>query len=356
MTGRSAGVASGPRRRGPGDTLARAVRDTWSAEAPTARARALSALLAPASGLWWGATRLRNAWYDRAGGRTVPDIAVISVGNLVVGGTGKTPLVSWAVARLRDAGLRPAVVLRGYGRDEILLHRRWHPDVPVHADPDRVAAVAAARGGGADVAVVDDGFQHRRLARDLDVVLLAAEDPVPGRCLPSGPYREPVRGLARAGAVVVTRRTASAERAGEVARAAAVWTDAPVARVLIRPGRWLDLGGRGAPPPDGPILVAAAVARPEAVRAAVAAALPGARDVEILPFPDHHEYAPSDVALLRARGAGRTVVVTEKDAVKLEGLEGLPADVRVLAAELAWEEGEPALEARILAAARGSGA
>ena len=111
--------------------------------------------------------------------------------------------------------MTPALLLSGYGTDEVLLHRSWNPSVPVLADPDRVAGARRAVRDGASTVVVDDGFQHRRLARDLDIVLLSVEDPFPGGVLPVGPYREPAESLARAHAIVLTRRGASIEAARE---------------------------------------------------------------------------------------------------------------------------------------------
>ena len=170
----------------------------------------LASVLAAGPALLFGAVvRVRNALYDRGWlpARRAP-LPVVSVGNLTVGGTGKTPVAAWIVRRLSERGHRPALVSRGYGRDELALHGRWNPAVPVVASPDRAGAAREAARRGADVAVLDDGFQHRRLARDADVVLLAAEERFPGRMLPAGPYREPSRALRRADLIVVTRKAA----------------------------------------------------------------------------------------------------------------------------------------------------
>jgi tetraacyldisaccharide 4'-kinase len=267
----------------------------------------------------------------------------VSVGNLAVGGTGKTPVAAWAARALAAAGLKPALLSRGYGRDELLLHHRWNPDVPVLADPDRVAAARAALAGGARAAVLDDGFQHRRLARDVDLVLVAAEDALPGRLLPRGPFREPTSALGRAHGVVVTRRTATeaeAEaRAGEVA---ALFPALVLGRAALVPHGWQTLGGAPAPAPEGPTLAVTAVARPESFAVQLEAAT-GA-PTELLAFPDHHEFTPDDVKAMRARAGERTVVVTEKDAVKLQPYEAMlgPA-LRVLSLSLRWEAGEAAL-------------
>ncbi|MBT8488149.1 MAG: tetraacyldisaccharide 4'-kinase, partial [Gemmatimonadetes bacterium] len=177
----------------------------WRGEAGLSGAF-VSVLLFPLEGLWRLVTRVRNRRHDRAVAPRVDGLAIVSVGNLAVGGTGKTPVSAWVVSVLKNSGYRPAVLLSGYGEDEVALHRAWNPDVAVFAAADRGEAAKAARAEGCDVAVVDDGFQHRRLGRLLDVVLLSAADPLPGAVLPRGPYREPLSALRRAGVVVVTRR------------------------------------------------------------------------------------------------------------------------------------------------------
>jgi len=274
---------------------------------------------------------------------------VVSVGNLTVGGTGKTPVASWIVGLLEAGGRSPALVSRGYAADELLLHRRWHPGVPIVADPDRVAATMRARGAGADVAVLDDGFQHRRLARDVDIVLVAAEEPWPGRLLPRGPYREPPGSLGRADAVVVTRRTAPPEDAAALAsrlnKEHGPFDACAVA--CLEPGGWSELQGGAADAPEGPVLAAAGIARPEAF-AEVVRRLLGV-DVELVAFPDHHPYDRADVAELRARAGGRTVVITEKDAVKLAPLAKDLGPARVLELVVRWERGEAELKDLITA-------
>ncbi|HSG46257.1 MAG TPA: tetraacyldisaccharide 4'-kinase [Longimicrobiales bacterium] len=347
------------------------VRRMWRGEAG-AGGRTARALLLPVEGLFRLGVALRERRYRRGSPRirNAP-IPVISVGNLSVGGTGKTPVASWVVDRLRAAGATPALVARGYGEDELLLHRRWTPGVEVVADPDRHAGVVAAASRGATVAVLDDGFQHRRLGREADVVLVAAEEGLPGPLLPRGPFREPGRALGRAQAVVVTRKEASESRAREVAaQAAELAPGAVVARLWFRPGGVRPLGvapvsaesPRGVPgarpgeapallPPVGPVLVATGVARPESVVAAVQAT--GLEVGGVEPFPDHHDFTAADVERLIRLAGGRTVVVTEKDAVKLERLPAAAgADIRILEQELVWEAGQEGVE-RLLAAALG---
>lgn len=161
------------------------------------------AMLRVLEGLYARGVALRNTRYDRSGPRAVLDIPVISVGNLTVGGTGKTPFVIELVKRLDRMGLSPAVVSRGYKaaegqpNDEERLIRESCPSVVCICDPDRAAAGQFARTKfGADVIVLDDGFQHRQLARTLDIVLIDATCPFGfGHLLPRGLLREPVGSL-----------------------------------------------------------------------------------------------------------------------------------------------------------------
>jgi len=158
--------------------------------------------------------RLRNGLYSRrwlsVHRARVP---VLCVGNLTAGGTGKTPLVAWLAHLLTEKGLRVAILTRGYKTqkgtlsDEPAELASACPGAAVIVNPDRVAGAAeAVRSHGAQVLLMDDGFQHRRLARDLDIITIDATAPFGyGRLLPAGLLREPVSGLARAHAAVITR-------------------------------------------------------------------------------------------------------------------------------------------------------
>src|SRR5262245_27319852 len=187
------------------------------------------ALLSVPALLYGGAVRMRNLFYDRNGAVVRAGLPVLSVGNLTAGGTGKTTMVAYLARRLRDWGRAPAVVSRGYGGragrgplvvsrggralvgpelagDEPFLLAETLPGIPVVVGSDRIAGAAATKELGADVVVLDDGFQHRRLARDLDIVPLDAAGPFANyHLLPAGPLREPISGLARADVVVITR-------------------------------------------------------------------------------------------------------------------------------------------------------
>src|SRR5438067_5843920 len=173
----------------------------------------------PAASLFGAVVRARGLLYDAGMLASTPlALPAIGVGNLTVGGTGKTPVAAWLARRLLERGASPAIVLRGYGDDEPRVHATLNPDVQVLVDADRVRGVAEAARRGADVAVLDDAFQHRRARRTLDVVLVSAElGTRHARMLPAGPYREPLVALRRASVVVVTRKSSTIAEA-EVVR------------------------------------------------------------------------------------------------------------------------------------------
>lgn len=285
------------------------------------------------------------AWGVRSS--THVPIPVISIGNVVVGGTGKTPVSAWICRRLVEMGRRPALLTRGYGMDEVALHRRWNPDVPVHIDADRVRGARDAEASGADVLVMDDGFQHRRLARDLDIVLVSAEQPTSWRLLPRGPYREPPSSLSRADAVVLTYRSASAEKVQAwEARVAYLAPQATYASLRLVVHRWMSISGEDRGAPQGDLLAVCSVAEPASFVRMLALETVGS--VELMAFADHHAYESRGVDRIRKAAGSRTIVTTEKDAVKLEALvdDRLP-DVRVLALGLEWRSGLDAFEARL---------
>ena len=209
----------------------RAMARIWESSSPAARAA--RAALPPASWGYGGGRRrpqrgVRRGWL-RSHALALPSV---SVGNLTVGGTGKTPVSAYIAARLVERGLKPAIVMRGYGNDEALVHARLNPDVPVVIAADRVRGALDARAMGCDVAVLDDAFQHRRAKRDADIVLFRRiHGARPPRC-------RRVRGANRwvAGARVADRRDAKECVAGARTRtaharaavcAAGWWRDRP---------------------------------------------------------------------------------------------------------------------------------
>lgn len=297
------------------------------------------------------------------------DAPVISVGNITAGGTGKTPLVVWTVRWLLRQGVRPAILSRGYGEkarppkggttnggtanggdsDETLLYRRQAPGVPHVVDSNRYrGGLRAIAEHGAECLVLDDGFQHLALGRDLDVVAVDALAPFGyGRLLPRGLLREPLKGLRRADLIVLTRcDQAAREQVREVVRQVrALGVACPIAESEHRPAcirehpgsgelelGWL-LGRR--------VWAFSALGNPAAFVRSLQAL--GAEVLGHEAYRDHHWYQPEELEAIarRAVEAGaEAVVTTEKDAVKLGPFpEGAPPAF-VLAVELAVTRGE----------------
>lgn len=291
-------------------------------------------------------------------------IRTISVGNVSVGGTGKTPFVRWCAGELAAAGHRPSIALRGYASrggasDEAEEYRDLMPGTPLAVGGDRAAAIAAMRvaNPAVDCVVLDDGFQHRRLARDVDIVLVDAARPaLGGRLLPAGWLREFPSVLRRADHVVVTR----AREADEPALAALVeamhgrppmawtrydWTGLRVAcegSVRDEPVDWV----RGRP-----VVAAAAIGNPGAFLAQCEASGARVRSSEIR--PDHAAYDRAAVERLAARArelADPVVLLTGKDWVKVREHAAGVAGVRwaVPTMGLRFLSGEHALRAAVL--------
>jgi tetraacyldisaccharide 4'-kinase len=313
--------------------------------------RALSLASAPASWAWTGLHGMR-ARTARGRARRVPGLHVVSVGNLAVGGTGKTPITRWIASELLANGLPTCVLVGTTGSDEAELHRRWNPGIPVFVDRDRAASAGRARVQGARAVVLDDGFQHTELDRDFDLVVISADDPFPGHVLPRGPYREAASALGRADAVLITRRAAGPERslaaADFVERA---WPGLVAGILSLAPGDFVGFDGEPVATPAGDVMAVCAVARPDAFAAAVRGMTGGG--VRLVAFPDHHRFERRDVERLRREAGGRVIVVTEKDAVKLaawreEGLAG--SEVVVLRDALHWDRGANETRARLMTA------
>ncbi|HUQ19342.1 MAG TPA: tetraacyldisaccharide 4'-kinase [Gemmatimonadaceae bacterium] len=252
-------------------------------------------------------------------------ITVVSVGNLSVGGTGKTPFAAWLAAELANRGARPAVVLRGYGGDEPLVHAHLNPQIPVVIAKRRVAGITEAVQLGATVAVLDDAFQHREAERAVDIALLAAEQwDSKVRLIPAGPWREPLSSVRRAALVVITRKTAATERVddlrGVVLRTA---PDVPVAVVHFEMG---SLVRATTTPSDEKLPLSVMRERSVIAVAGIGdskAFFQQLRDtgalVTPLDFPDHYRYTAADVSRILATGGApdALLVCTLKDAVKL---------------------------------------
>jgi tetraacyldisaccharide 4'-kinase len=302
--------------------------------------------LAPAEAVYRGAVHARGLAYHHG---VLPvsraAVPVISVGNIAVGGTGKTPFTHWLARHLQARGRMPAILHGGYAGDEPMLHRQWSPSIPVVVDRDRVAGATRAVAEGADVVVLDDGFQHRRLHRDLDLVLLAAERWAPDlRVLPRGPWREPATALHRADLVIVTRKTASLRTRDVVLRELDA-VGLRTAAVHLRPSGWRSVGdpaGELAAAPAESALLVCGVAEPTLVAGSAREA--GADVTSVMAFGDHHDYCEADVRHIVEVAAGRCIITTEKDWVKLESrLAGMR--VWLLTQEVVVEHGADTVEA-----------
>lgn len=301
---------------------------------------------------WAAAQGLKGLAYGTGLRRsTALDVPVLSVGNLAVGGTGKTPFVAWLALQLRAAGRTPGILARGYGdavidglNDEgAVLRHLLGPDVPQVQDPDRVRGGRALRAAHPDVDVVllDDGFQHRRIHRDVDLVLLDATNPLGhGHLLPRGRLRESPAALRRAHAVVITRTE----------RVAASALPAIEARIRPHLGEGVPVAyARGEPTPasladelsGAPVLAVCGIGNPAAFLGTLEDL--GARVVGRRILGDHEGLPPGawrDL-LAEARAAGaECVVTTRKDAVKVPDL---PAEVVVVDQALVVHGGEAEL-------------
>jgi tetraacyldisaccharide 4'-kinase len=349
----------------------------WSRAAGPA-ARLLAPPLLAAEALFRAGVAVRGALYERGLLRVErAGVPVVSIGNLAVGGAGKTPAAMAVASRLLARGRKVALLSRGYGAargdarvvsdgervllgadeagDEPALVARRLPGVRVLCGPRRAEIARTAVGAlGADALLLDDGFQHRSLARDLDVVVLDAADPFGnGRLLPAGPNREPRSALRRAGLVWLSRvdqaEPAALAALRELAREA---TGRPPVESRHAPLDVLDgrlSGGLGVGALRGKrVLLLAGVARPEGFRRTLAALGAEVRAERI--FPDHHRFGAREVEdALGAAAAARCelVVTTEKDAVRLPPeLAGDPR-LRVVRIEAEIVAGEDVLAAAL---------
>ncbi len=285
--------------------------------------------LIPLTWLWRAGMATDRALKRLRGCR--PEARVISVGNLALGGTGKTPMALWLCERLARAGVTAGVLTRGYGRkggakievfeagaaadvlavgeEAALILRQGKAQVGVGPDRCKVWRVMRDH-GGPEVIILDDGFQHWRMKRDADVVLIDALDPFRGGLLPLGRLREPFSALKRAAAVVITRTQSGREYQGLIKEIRKYSNTAPIFRAriaAIRP----DIG-------DGPVGAFCGLGQPAGFEQTL-------REIGIVPeffqvFPDHHRYTQDEIAGLRARAA--ILVTTEKD------LMNVPAALR----------------------------
>ena len=313
-------------------------------------ARVARAALVPAELLFGIVTSARAALYSSGVFASRPTaIPALSVGNLTVGGTGKTPLAAYFAAQFRRAGAHPAIVLRGYGDDEPLVHRTLNPDVPVVVSPDRLAGVESARRNGCDIAVLDDAFQHRRAGRVADVVVVSADTWRSNRqhLLPAGPWRERLPAVRRASLAVVTRKAVSRERAESVADAVVRAGRIPAAIVHLDASELREVSSRATASLDAlrgaSVLAIAGIGDPHAFAAQLTSR--GA-NVATAMFGDHYRYTAADARALGVRATRYDrVVCTLKDAVKLGPLWPGPTTLWYVSQRVVVERGGDAIDA-----------
>jgi tetraacyldisaccharide 4'-kinase len=279
----------------------------------------VSVLLLPLSLIFCALVQLRRTLYRL---RVIPStrlpVPVIVVGNITVGGTGKTPLVIWLANFLRQAGYRPGIVTRGYrgnsqtwpvavtpqtpakqvGDEAVLLAR--HSGCPVLAGPDRVAAARQHVEQGCDLIVSDDGLQHYRLRRDLEIAVIDSTRRFGNRlCLPAGPLREPVTRL-RSVSVRVANGVPETGELGMTFEPAGFYNLAePERRASADQFR------------DGPVHAVAGIGNPDRFFSSLHGL---GLNVIPHPFPDHHDFLAGELEF----SDDRPVIMTEKDAVKCE--------------------------------------
>lgn len=291
----------------------------------------------PIAGLWRRILSVASCGYRlgagfdarRRSGQSAP-LPVVSIGNLTVGGTGKTPFAAFVARWFRERGVRVCFVSRGYGgdghsNDEALVLEHLCPDVPHLQAPDRLASARVAHEElHSQLVILDDGFQHRRLGRDLDIVLIDALAPWGfGHLLPRGLLREPPAALCRAGLVVLTRvdqagpaRVATLER-----QVIEIDRNSEIVQVVFRPMRLVNAAGESAPLESlagQPVVGFCGIGNPQAFADSLAGL--GLQVAAFETFADHHPYSRDDVDRLTQLAGQRrpaAVVTTQKDLVKI---------------------------------------
>ncbi len=310
-------------------------------------------LLLPFSRLYSGCIRLLS--FLRSSRRRKLPCAVISVGNITWGGTGKTPLVEFIALFLKRNRRNPAVLSRGYGSsgriadgDEPLMLRNRLPGIPVLADRKRLRSARKAMEAGADTLILDDGFQQWGIVKDLDIVTVDAGNPFGnGRVIPAGMLREPLSALKRADVFVLTRCDKGADRAHLKKRLSSI---NPRARIFCcdhRVAGFYPFTGETAQAMTGPaffsgkeVAVFSGIAVPRSFEESLKNT--GARVTAARRFPDHYIYGRNEIEDIVAGSRGIPVVTTEKDAARLSVLyDGRPPDgIWVMRIELEFENDE----------------
>ena len=310
------------------------------------------------------AVRWRNLRYDSGHAPTHQvDVPVVSVGNLTLGGTGKTPLVSWLAQWFHRRDVRVSIVSRGYGSNDGSLNDEARelaeklPDIPHIQNPDRwKAARQAIAEYDAQLILLDDAFQHRRIARDLDLVVVDALEPFGfGHVFPRGLLREPECGLSRADVVVLSRaNTVAAQRRVELLRQVdalapnRVWVESSHVpqELLSADGKITKLDQLA----NRPVAAFCGIGNPGGFRHTLADAQ--FKVVAFRTFSDHHDYTRSDIQSLTGwieqMSPLAAVICTHKDLVKLNGTEIAGCPLKALVIGVRMETGQHHLEEKLV--------
>ena len=328
--------------------------------------RAATIALMPLSAIYRAATAARNSFYRRGAFHSHQvGVPVISVGNITTGGTGKTPLVEWIAKQLAQSGRRVCVLTRGYGRktagrvivsdgnevlagvseagdEAFLLADNLRGEAAVICDANRVAAARwAIEDLKTDVFVLDDAFQHQRIARNLNILAIDATNPWGnGHSLPAGILREPRESLKRADCILITRSDQSDRVAELQSEIETIRDDVPVFLSGMKLTNLRALTNETQPKPRTPIGAFCGIANPESFFTMLRDA--GYDPVYVRTFRDHHNYTQQAIDRFateaRARGA-QAIVTTAKDAVKLRRMNlALPCYVAEIEIEISPED------------------
>jgi tetraacyldisaccharide 4'-kinase len=337
------------------------IRRVWERRGVLGRLLWISFL--PISCLYWLGVQTRNGLYS-VGWKTTQTLNqfVVSIGNLTVGGTGKTPTVVWVAQELQKRGLKIAVLSRGYhrkGNQPLVLTANYPGNVDDFGDepammarlfgltvavsnPRYQGALEASKNNAVDVFILDDGFQHRQLARDVDLVLLGSDST--GGILPSGPFREPRKAIGRADFLLITGAEDKWQPVISKAEPRLVFqgTLKPVVLIGFESRRWKEyplslLTGRK-------IVAVTAIAKPEPFYRII-------HDwegeiIDVLEFADHHRYSSQDWQRInRAAREADLIITTEKDILKLICFPFGREKLLALRVTMAVENGETLIQA-----------
>lgn len=321
---------------------------------------ALKGVLSILSFLYGAILRAHNALY-RNGilKRYKAGVSVVSVGNITLGGTGKTPFVMMLSRKFAEHGALTGVLIRGYGEDEwkLLDERLGAYGIKIFVGRDRVEKSKIAEKEGMDVVVLDDGFQHLRLKRDLDILLVDASSPFGNRKLfPRGILREPLSSLKRADIVVITKSDAAVENIDDIKdNIKCIVGRKKILKAVHKPLDLRDLLSGELKPlsliAHKKVCLVSAICDPFYFKHTLRH-IGAEPELEFI-FPDHHEYDLKDIEAILGDCASKDVkdiIITEKDAVKIKHLiTGRPliCNFFVLRVDLEITDGKETLDAEV---------